>query len=76
MAKNNWSLKWKLSSNIKDNSTSFGSSIENIILEKVTEFSFPIVFNFPSGHEDENVTIPLGVNLNLDVEAQKVSLYS
>lgn len=63
-------------SNIKDNSTSFGTSIENIILEKVTEFSFPIVFNFPSGHEDENVTIPLGINLSLDVEAQKVSLYS
>ena len=62
--------------NIKDNSIPFGSSIENIILEKVTEFSFPIVFNFPSGHEDENLTIPLGINIYLEVEANKVSLYT
>ena len=62
--------------NIKDNSIPFGSSIENIILEKVTEFSFPIVFNFPSGHEDENLTIPLGINIFLEVEANKVSLYT
>ena len=35
-------------SKLKDNDISFGMTLEEIILEKVKEFNYPVVFGFPS----------------------------
>tara|TARA_B100001093_G_scaffold107018_1_gene99336 strand:+ start:1046 stop:1942 length:897 start_codon:yes stop_codon:yes gene_type:complete len=61
--------------NIKDNSISFGKSLEEIILEKVNEFNFPVIFDFPAGHENENLSIPFGMKLKLEAKNQYVKLY-
>tara|TARA_X000000950_G_scaffold111824_2_gene140837 strand:+ start:5880 stop:6776 length:897 start_codon:yes stop_codon:yes gene_type:complete len=61
--------------NIKDNSISFGKSLEEIILEKVNEFNFPVIFDFPAGHENENLSIPFGMKLKLEAKNEYVKLY-
>jgi len=62
--------------NIKDNEESFGISIEDMVLEKVKEFAYPICFDFPTGHVNDNRAIPLGVNLKLDINNNMVNLRS
>ena len=60
--------------NTKDNLTPFGMGLEEIVLQKINEFNFPVVFNFPSGHESENLTLPLGLEMNLKVNASSCEL--
>jgi muramoyltetrapeptide carboxypeptidase len=40
---------------IKDSDLSFGESAEEIILNAVREYRYPVAFNFPSGHENPNL---------------------
>jgi muramoyltetrapeptide carboxypeptidase len=40
---------------IKDSDLPFGQSFQEIILNAVREFRYPIAFGFPSGHENPNV---------------------
>jgi muramoyltetrapeptide carboxypeptidase len=49
---------------IKNNSTKWGSSIEQLILAVVPE-DVPVFFNFPAGHEADNRTIIFGRNVQL-----------
>ncbi len=58
-------------SNIKDNSTPFGQTFEEIILEATKEYNFPILFGFPAGHEDINKAIFLGREIEMKVRKQK-----
>ncbi len=60
--------------NLKDNDTPFGKSIQEIVLEKVREFNYPVCFNFPAGHFNNNCAIPFGVSAELSVEKDKVCL--
>lgn len=59
-------------SDMKDNSISFGKSAEEIIMEAVSDYSFPVCFNFPAGHIDENMAFYLGRRARLKVEKNKV----
>jgi muramoyltetrapeptide carboxypeptidase len=59
---------------IKDNEIVFGSTCEQIIREHSEEYNFPIAFNFPAGHNDNNVAIKLGANYSLTVETDKTTL--
>ncbi|MEC9186895.1 MAG: LD-carboxypeptidase, partial [Bacteroidota bacterium] len=61
-------------SKMKDNKIPFGLSLEEMVLEKVQEFDFPVAFNFPGGHENENWTIPLGVDMNFTVTENQINL--
>ena len=47
-------------SHIKKNSTVWGQSIESLILEVVQEYDFPVVFDFPAGHDPENRALFMG----------------
>jgi muramoyltetrapeptide carboxypeptidase len=60
--------------NIKDNTIPFGKSLEEIILEKTKAFDFPIAFNFPSGHENENWSLLFGKKAMLNVQETQNSL--
>jgi len=59
-------------SSIKKNSTKWGSSIEQLILDLVPE-NIPILFNFPAGHEADNRAIIFGRNIALKI-GQKQSM--
>jgi muramoyltetrapeptide carboxypeptidase len=59
---------------VKDNETPFGLSVDEMILEKVEEYNYPVCFNFPAGHFDDNCALPFGVNIQFSVEKEKVRI--
>ena len=61
-------------SKMKDNKIPFGLSLEEMVLEKIQEFDFPVAFNFPGGHENENWTLPFGVDMNFTVTKNQINL--
>ncbi len=48
----------------------FGKPLEAIIAEMVEEYHYPVCFNFPTGHIDENHTLTLGMKHKLNVTTQ------
>ncbi|WP_407281803.1 LD-carboxypeptidase [Tenacibaculum maritimum] len=58
---------------IKKNTTPWGSSIEQLILDIIPE-NIPVMFNFPAGHDSDNRALILGRKVVLEVEENKVLL--
>ena len=50
-----------------DNEIPFGKTAKEIILETVSEFNFPVVFDFPAGHLKDNRALVLGEKVTLEV---------
>jgi muramoyltetrapeptide carboxypeptidase len=61
-------------SDMKDNAIPFGLTAEEIIADTVKDFSYPVLFNFPAGHQDLNLPILLGGTLVLKVENNSYQL--
>lgn len=53
--------------NILDTEISFGETVEEIILDKVKEFQYPVAFGFPSGHDQPNIAWRHGSSVTLEV---------
>ena len=51
---------------IKDNDSPFGQTIEEIILEAVKEYNFPVCFGFPAGHDKINMALAFGEKWELN----------
>ncbi len=58
---------------MKDNAIPFGKNAEEIILDAVKEYNYPVCFNFPAGHIDKNMAIYFGKKVKLKVE-EKITL--
>lgn len=54
-------------SKMKDNTTPWGSSVEQLILDALSDYDFPIAFKMPAGHEDDNRAMIFGRNIELSV---------
>lgn len=52
----------------------FGQSPEQIIINIVGEYDYPVCFGFPAGHIQDNRALVVGKQAKLVVEPQKVSL--
>jgi muramoyltetrapeptide carboxypeptidase len=52
----------------------FGKTIQDIVLEKVKEFDYPVCFNFPVGHQKVNYALKCGILHRINVTDQFVSL--
>ncbi|MDA3929627.1 MAG: LD-carboxypeptidase [Prolixibacteraceae bacterium] len=61
-------------SGMKDNDTPYGKSIEEIILEAVSEYNFPVLFNFPAGHQTDNCALKMGCNVTLSIDRKTVTV--
>jgi muramoyltetrapeptide carboxypeptidase len=59
---------------MKDNAVPFGETAEEIILEAVKEYKYPVCFDFPAGHVEKNMALFLGKKARLIVRNKKVSL--
>ncbi len=57
-----------------DNSIPFGKNAKDIILDCVSEYQFPVVFDFPAGHLKDNRAMILGRNVILEVGEHKTIL--
>ncbi len=52
----------------------FGKTIEEIVLEKVSEYNYPVCFDFPVGHQKNNVALKCGVRHRLIVNEKSTTL--
>lgn len=59
-------------SEMKDNSISFGKNAEEIIHDAVASYDYPVCFNFPAGHIEENMAFYLGKPALLEVTPERV----
>lgn len=59
---------------MQDTDRPFGQTIEEIVLDKVKEYDYPVCFDFPVGHQDINYTLCLGMQHKLMVTAQGTQL--
>ena len=47
-------------SDMHDNTIPFGMTAKEIIFEKVKEYGYPVIWDYPAGHIDDNLAIVLG----------------
>jgi muramoyltetrapeptide carboxypeptidase len=52
----------------------FGKTITDIVLEKVSGYSYPVCFDFPVGHQKNNYALKCGLLHRLSVKTDEVSL--
>ncbi len=57
---------------MNDNKIPFGKTAYEIIYEVVNEYRYPVCFNFPVGHIENNYTIILGSTIKLEVNEKGV----
>ena len=60
-------------SKIKTNSLKWGSSMEQLILDVVAEYDFPVLFKFPAGHEPDNRSLIFGRTIEMNVTKEGIS---
>jgi muramoyltetrapeptide carboxypeptidase len=58
-------------SKLRKNTTHWGSSVEQLILDALNEFDFPIAFNMPAGHKKDNRALILGRTIDLIVNKEQ-----
>ena len=51
---------------MNDNSVPFGRSVKTMITELLACYDFPIIFDVPLGHDEENISIKLGADCNFE----------
>ena len=52
----------------------FGKTVEDIVLEKVKDYTYPVCFDFPVGHQKNNFAMKCGVKHRLSVTEKEVIL--
>ncbi len=60
---------------MNDNSVPFGKNAEEIVLEAVREYDYPVCFDFPAGHIADNRALILGRKVELSVDKNGVKLH-
>jgi muramoyltetrapeptide carboxypeptidase len=52
---------------IKDNEIPFGKSYEEIILEHTKAYDYPVIFDFPAGHIEDNRPVVLNAKVRIEL---------
>jgi len=52
---------------IPDKKEDFGKNAEQIIVDSVKDFKYPVAFGFPAGHQEDNRALILGRKMRLEV---------
>jgi muramoyltetrapeptide carboxypeptidase len=61
-------------SDMKDNTIPYGKTAEKIIFDLIKNYDFPVYFNFPAGHIQDNRALILGREVELNVDDDTVEL--
>jgi muramoyltetrapeptide carboxypeptidase len=59
-------------SDMNDNIVPYGKSANEIIVDAVREYNYPVCFGFPVGHLKTNLALALGSVIKLDINNQKI----
>jgi muramoyltetrapeptide carboxypeptidase len=57
---------------IEEEKISFGQTADEVIWDIVKEYDYPVCFNFPTGHIENNLSMVLGAEVTLKVETNNV----
>jgi muramoyltetrapeptide carboxypeptidase len=57
-----------------DEGEEFGRTLEQVVMEKVSGYNYPVCFDFPVGHQKNNFALKCGVLHELNVQENAVSL--
>lgn len=57
-----------------DEGESFGKAVTDIVLEKIKAYHYPVVFDFPVGHQRANFALKCGVRHRLHITNEAASL--
>jgi len=60
---------------LQDSEFSMGMDLYDIVLEKSRNYGFPVCFNFPCGHIDDNRAMIIGAEVKLQVSETNVDLF-
>ena len=63
-------------SQMHDNAVPFGKSAEEIISDTVKGYNYPVCFNFPAGHIDENYAFINGGNVKIEIVKDAESTFN
>lgn len=61
-------------SEMKDTTIPFGQSVQEVIKDLVKDVKYPVCFEFPVGHQNENYALKVGGKYQLTVNDSKVEL--
>jgi muramoyltetrapeptide carboxypeptidase len=62
-------------SGMKDLDEPYGKSVEEIIFDAVSQYGFPVAFQFPAGHAQDNYALKLGLNTIFEVTHSTTTIY-
>ena len=57
---------------IEEEKIPFGQTADEVIWQVVKDYSYPVCFNFPTGHIDNNLSMALGAQVALTIETNNV----
>ncbi|HUQ96539.1 MAG TPA: LD-carboxypeptidase [Chitinophagaceae bacterium] len=57
-----------------DEGEAFGKTVMEIVLEKISSYTFPVVFDFPVGHQRANFALKCGVRHQLQLTEKEATL--
>lgn len=52
----------------------FGKTLEDVVMEKIRQYDYPVCFDFPVGHQKNNFALKCGVKHKLVVQSQRCTL--
>lgn len=59
---------------MKDNKVYFGRTAEEIIIDLVKEYNYPVITNFPAGHIMDNKALILGREIKIDIQQSQIKI--
>lgn len=59
---------------IKEGELPFGEGLEQLVLQHTQDFNYPVAFNFPTGHDNPNLSWVEGAQVRLIVTASQATL--
>lgn len=59
---------------VDEDADDFGRTLQDVVLEKIKAYKYPVCFDFPVGHQKNNYALKCGVKHRLSVSADNVTL--
>ena len=59
---------------VDEGADDFGRTLQDVVLEKIKAYRYPVCFDFPVGHQKNNYALKCGVKHRLSVSANEVTL--
>ena len=54
---------------MKDLDIPYGKSVEEIIFDSIEEYDYPVVFQFPAGHSQDNFALKIGMEISMEISS-------